>query len=409
MFGPPRHSPITIQELPYELLLQIGAHFTHLDRNWDLAQLALVSKVWREVAQVWLLKAPRFSLTYIDKYLWELGHHEHLQPQVKTIEIWSRSANRIPKDQIGTQRFGYVATPAPPNWNSDFLPTCKKIINTTNSESKTQWEKALHEDCISALFGVLLCTLPNLRELRLSNAWLMDFSIFWSLQSPYVASSSTFVPSAWKNQFLEEALAGLLPKLEILEVPADMSRLYFHRTPTILDFRRFASLKEVGITMKALWWHPSLTRNPPPDPREVFPPTLELLRISEAGLSKHVMALVQNMRLAKSGGHFPALRRIEVYFMEALELDWDDEDGDTCERFYRRFYDAGFAVYLLWPAYELKIWEVEETPWRLKEDHERYERAQRKVFRNAMGAFGVESGWTQTVEAEWDEDGDIVM
>jgi hypothetical protein len=237
----------------------------------------------------------------------------------------------------------------------------------------------------------------------------MDFSIFWSLRSPYVASSSTFVPSAWKNQFLEEALAGLLPKLEILEVPADMSRLYFHRTPTILDFRRFASLKEVGITMKALWWHPSLTRNPRPDPREVFPPTLELLRISEAGLSKHVMALVQNMRLAKSGGHFPALRRIEVYFMEALELDWDDEDGDTCERFYRRFYDAGFAVYLLWPAYELKIWEVEETPWRLKEDHERYERAQRKVFRNAMGAFGVESGWTQTVEAEWDEDGDIVM
>jgi hypothetical protein len=72
MFRPPDPDPYprtTIFDLPHELLLHIGAQFTHLKRNRDLASLSLVCKKWRIIAQEWLLKEPRFNLTYIDKYL----------------------------------------------------------------------------------------------------------------------------------------------------------------------------------------------------------------------------------------------------------------------------------------------------------------------------------------------------
>lgn len=409
MFRPPHHPRTTIHDLPYELLLHIGARFTHLDRNRDLAQLALVSKKWRAVAQEWLLKAPRLNLTYIDKYLWELVHNEHLQPQVKTLEIWSYSEHRIPKNKDGSLRREYVATRAPVSWDPGFIPTCHTVIAATSSRRKAQWKKALTDDCIPALFGVLLCTLPNLRELMLGNAWLMDFPIFWSIRSPYVAASVS-IPSEWRHKFLDSALTMILPKLEILDVPADMSQLYFLRTPTVFDFTKFENLKEVGITMRALWWQPSSRRNPPPDPREVFPQTLEVLRISEAGLGDSILRLIQNIRLAKNVGYFPVLRRIEVYFMEALEMEWEPGCGpDPCEEIYRKFCDAGFAMYLYWPAYELKTWEVKATPWTLREERNKFDAAQNGVFKKAMGPFGVEQGWSETVEAEWDVDGDTVM
>jgi hypothetical protein len=70
----PDRERTTINDLPDELLLNIGAHFTNLNRNRDLRNLALTSKKWKPIAQEWLLIEPRFNLTFIDGYMWEMGH-----------------------------------------------------------------------------------------------------------------------------------------------------------------------------------------------------------------------------------------------------------------------------------------------------------------------------------------------
>ena len=109
MFRPPP----SIYDLPDELLLNIGAQFTHLDRNSDLTNLALVSHRWRPIAQEWLLKYPRFNLTYIDQYMWELGHRPHLLAQVRSLEIWSTSAGRVRRDERGMSIKEYTPVKAP--------------------------------------------------------------------------------------------------------------------------------------------------------------------------------------------------------------------------------------------------------------------------------------------------------
>jgi hypothetical protein len=43
--------PLSINDLPDELLLNIGAQFTNLNRNRDLTSLALVPKKWRAISQ----------------------------------------------------------------------------------------------------------------------------------------------------------------------------------------------------------------------------------------------------------------------------------------------------------------------------------------------------------------------
>ncbi|RMZ69655.1 hypothetical protein GMOD_00006494 [Pyrenophora seminiperda CCB06] len=77
--GDPR---TTIHGLPHETIFKIGAQFAGVNRNRDLANLALVSTAWRTVAQKWLLKEPCFHITNIYKYMWKLGHRSKLLEQV---------------------------------------------------------------------------------------------------------------------------------------------------------------------------------------------------------------------------------------------------------------------------------------------------------------------------------------
>jgi hypothetical protein len=320
MFRPPdlsSHPRRTIHDLPDELWILIGAKFTHLRRNRDLANLSLVSKKWRAIAQEWLLKRPRFNLTHIDKYLWELGHHEHLHPQIHSLEIWSSSENRIPCDANGAPTREYKLTPAP-QWNPEFFTECKDIIRYWAKDKKYRvcWFTALHQDCVPALFCVLVCILPNLEELKLGNAWLRDFPVFGNMLSPNVNAARTLA-APYGFDYMNCALDLLLPRLVVLEVPADMSSVHDSMyATTLFNFHKFNSLKEVGITMMALWLRPSARRITPPDPREIFPPSLEVLKISEATWA--TLAFLQNLCLAKIGGHYPALRRVEVYYMDPL-------------------------------------------------------------------------------------------
>jgi hypothetical protein len=266
----------TIYDLPNEIWLHIAGQFTLLDRNRDLANLSLVSRKWKTVAQEWLLKVPRFSLANIDRYLWELGHHEHLQAQIRTLEIWSYSEGRTSRNSNNRPVYEYTPTAKPISWDKKFLSKCSELIvyYASNTKHIMEWQTGLNGDCVPALLGILLCTLPNLTELKLGNTWLMDIPIFSMMLSPDVITKYP-LPKEWRHEYLNDVLRRLYPRLSVIEVSADMSSMYFfHYGHTVYDFRRFQGLKQIGITMKALWWEPSINLNPP-DPRELFPPTLQ--------------------------------------------------------------------------------------------------------------------------------------
>jgi hypothetical protein len=235
--------PTGIDDLPDELLLNIGDQFTGFSRNRDLANLALVSRKWQAIAQEWLLKKPSFNITYIDQYIWELSHRSELLGQVKGLEIWSTSEGRIQLDEEGKPKRLYTKIPAPDGWDLDFRKRCKKVIKkfAPGTFEQYMWKGALRKDVVPALFGVLICMLPNLKELNLGNGWLMDFPIFSTMLSQVVGVIHS--PLGWQHEFLACALGHITPRLEVLEVSADMSSLYLYRAATVFDFRTFRQLK----------------------------------------------------------------------------------------------------------------------------------------------------------------------
>ncbi|KAH7091612.1 hypothetical protein FB567DRAFT_519048 [Paraphoma chrysanthemicola] len=416
MFRPPdfiQHRQTTLHDLPDELLLNIGAQITHRRRNIDLASLSLVSSIWRPIAQEWLLKKPRFNLTYIDKYLWEVGHHAHLLPQIQSLEIWSKSELRVHySPTTGAPYREYDAITAL-DWYPSFVAKCDELIEdyALDKQHARKWRDALHDDCVPALLGLLICTLPNLQTLHLGDAWLMDIPLMSVMISPE-AKQHTMLPLEWLHSFLAGAANTLYSSLQVLDIPADMSSIWFlSRMPTIFDFRPFENLREIGITMKALWWCPRRTQIGPPDPRELLPVSLEVLRISEASIK--TPTYLANLCAARKGGHFPQLRRVEVYYMNHYDVMID-----TAQQFrephplwdlQKAFSGTEMELYVYFPAHELKTWEIGGAPWRLKQETTVWREKLESAFRKRMGPFGVRERIWPVVEMEWDVDGDAVM
>jgi hypothetical protein len=249
----PQFPQSPMSRLPPELLLRIGAYFTH---NRNLCAMALVSRAWRVVAQEWLLRTPRFNLTYLDRYLWELGHHVHLHAQIRTVEIVSSSKGRVRRrTRVLFPRPEYLATSAPENWNGEFLRRCSEIIRyyAADRVGLNEWTTALGSDCVPALFGVLVCILPNLRALKLGNAWMMDFPIFGCVLAPDVNNNNSWLPRHWKHSFLDVVRDQLLSRLEILEVPVDLKTWMIPGdVNTIFDFRKFVNLRVLDASLGVL-------------------------------------------------------------------------------------------------------------------------------------------------------------
>ncbi|KAG9190430.1 hypothetical protein G6011_08518 [Alternaria panax] len=415
----------TINDLPGELLLNIGAQFTNLNRNRDLANLALASKRWRPIAQEWLLIEPRFNLTFIDGYMWEMGHRSHLLSRVKRLEIWSRSEGRTTKTMYVSRTgvnvyltdvaYTPTATPDRTRQEAEFMEICETQIQhyATNKRHAEDWIRALETDIVPALFGVLLCVLPNLRELKVGDAWLMDFPFFANMRSPSAIANPPH-PWSWKHNFLSGALTAILPHLTVLEVPSDMTTLMCdHSMATLFDFRRFETLREVTLTMKAIEGH-SILRigTPPADPREIFTKTLETLRINEA---THITAnFLNELCLAKKTFFFPSLKRVEAYHIEHLEDTRARADIAQCldpiDDVRAMFRDAEVAVYLYFPPWTMTTWDSEGgTPWRMKTEPDELHRGECTCYQKAMGPFGVPQEPMDRFEVEWDAEGDAVM
>ncbi|KAF1943841.1 hypothetical protein EJ02DRAFT_442990 [Clathrospora elynae] len=373
----------TINDLPDELLLHIGAQFTNLNRKLDLANLALE----------WLLKEPRFNLTYIDRYMWQLGHRAELLEHVKSLEICSTSDGRIQSDERGIAQKHHepIAASGTMLDRDGLKQSCASIVSHFADSKKYEeiWLAALDRDVVPALFGVLLCTLPNLRKLKLGDAWLLDFPLFANMFSQD-AKEGLVLPHSWRHHFLVGALTAILPRLKVLEPPTDMKSLFMGIEITALfDMRCFAKLREVGITMRELQqqcypWH----RFAPPDAREIFPKTLQVLRISEA--THWTADFLNQLCLAKKVGYFPNLGRVEGVRVMSK--------------------DAEIALYVYFPPWIMRTWESGGgTPWRLRAEEGWLRQGEVMCWRKDMVYFRVVKPMFTMREAEWDADGDAVM
>jgi hypothetical protein len=413
-----------MSRLPPELLLRIGAYFTH---NRDLCALALVSRAWRVVAQEWLLKTPCFNLTYIDRYLWELGHHVHLHAQIRTVEIVSSSKGRVRlRTRVLFPRPEYLATSAPENWNGEFLRRCSEIIRyyAADRVGLNEWTTALGNDCVPALFGVLVCILPNLRALKLGNAWMMDFPIFGCVLAPDVNSNNSWLPPHWKHSFLDVVRDQLLSRLEILEVPVDLKTwMISGDVNTIFDFRKFVNLRVLDASLGVLWSNAPRT---PPNPQDLLPPSLELLRICDA--PRNTPVFVRSITVGKLAGHIPVLDRIEIYYESSSNLmlkplpSCPYRQLDILEDIRRDCTAAQLAVYMLFPADEIFSWDDEGGPWHTRIVHGDDSMVWRNTVKRHMlfsecynsraSHLNLESGETifnPSFEIEWDRDGNQVI
>ncbi|RAR10727.1 hypothetical protein DDE82_001118 [Stemphylium lycopersici] len=423
------HRPSPIGRLPNELLLNIAAQITHLDRNWDLANLALVSKRWRAVAQEWLLKEPRFHVHFMQRYMCEVRKRQELLVQVKTVEIWSNSQELKERQKNHSERKhgsssairpkSYLSISAPEcmTRDADFMETCTEIIErkSSNAEDQEDWNSALETDVIPSLFSVLLCMLPNLRELKLSDAWMIDFPFLTTALSAS-ATQNIIMPLDWagKRGYQSDAIAALFTRLTVLEIPTDMTAMCFSRGIAMpFDFRNFSNLREVAITMRAIsLFIPLGTHAGPIDPREMFPKTLELLRITEASYA--TANFLNQTCLSKKTGHFPHVRRVEVYHMESLNDTVAESEEARCPHPVKDVHimcaDAEIALYLYFPPWIMKSWESGGgAPWRLKAESERLRRAEQKCYDIDMEPFDMKYVMWDRFEAEWDADGDLVM
>jgi hypothetical protein len=409
--------PKTLHALPSEIFLLIASSLTHQTRNSDLSNLSLVSHKRRAIAQETLLKAPRLHLTHIDAYIRQVHAHPLLCAQITSLEVHSASAERLPLDAHGLPQREYVPTKAPRTWTRGFVEKCKEVIkrHAADTKSAMRWGVALFFDCVPALLGVLLCMLPKLRELLLGDTWLMDLPVFSHVLCRDILAAR---PAGWRHGYLAGVLSS---KLRVLDVPADMSSLWFStQVNTVFDFRRFGELKELGVSMKMLWWCPMRRYRGPPDPREIFPASLEVLRISEA--TACTPSVVAMLCQGKRVGHFKKLRRVEVYYMECLESVLDEgivtsQALDPVTDLQRVCKAGGVALYVHLPAHQLKTWEIGGSPWRMKEDQDAWKWGLHNLPAHSIKFPGVPGDpcidahevWDEEVEEEWDCDGDVVM
>jgi hypothetical protein len=249
--------------------------------------------------------------------MWQLGHRPSLLAQIESLEVWSMSEGRVLRGG-GPRQNKYKPIPAPALLlqDTEFMEQSRTIIQhfAGTKHHEKQWLTALTEDVVPALFGMLICVLPKLKELRLGDAWMLDFPLFANMLCT-TAKAFPMAPSEWRHHFLAGALNSILTRLKVLEVPTDMTAMYFPlRTTTIFDFRRFENLTEVSLTMRAV--QGLNTRNGPSDPVEIFPKMLEVLRISEA--TYYTVNFLNQLCLAKKRGYFPSLRRVEIYHLKEI-------------------------------------------------------------------------------------------
>lgn len=381
-YSTPLRTMAALLSLPNELLIQVANHFYGRNRNRNLASLSLVCRRFRNLAQEELLCAPRFRLAYIHKYLWELGHHSAIIPRIRRLEIFSTSDGRRklpPPGRHYIPEVDYSAYPAvkcPPEVfaEEDFISKCREMIEYFTQEKthcRLEWLQALEQDIVPALFGVLIVSLPNLRELCLGATWMMDFPVFSLLQFIHISPGRPRIlrPKEWRKLWMNDIILLMGKRLRVLEFPADLRGLCFGNRAAVFGLSFFRHLRCLSLSMDILQ-DPRRPWLPPHDPAAIFPASLRLLRISEC---KDTTANFMNeLCLAKKNGKFPHLHDVQLYFKDEVEY------VKICSRVHRTPHpvhavrrmctDAGMSLYLYFPIVKLKTEDIGATPWSFQEE-----------------------------------------
>jgi hypothetical protein len=397
--------PTTINTLPDEMLLDISKKIIGKHRNTYLANLSLVSRRFAPIAQEALICAPRFCITQIHKYLWALGNHSTWIPKIRSLEMHSKSNEHRFIYSTVNRNFavGIEGVRAPAEFwsrNAEFKNACLKMIRfyTDDQAHDVRWRLALETDMPSALLGILLVSLPNLKELKIAASWLVDFPLFVTLVTDNVRRT----PSNWRPVYLSSVLRGLQGKLEVLELPTDLSHTMDR---VVYDFRDFQNLTQLSLPMGLL----DFTRAQPPQ-ITLLPRTLQILRITEA---THTTANVVNtLCLAFKKSRFPSLSRIEVYFTHnwptvqeqaerhrSLDPYWDMR---------RICADAGLALFLYFSGTQMQTRDVGRSLWASREDGE-IDFAEAVHHERRRGCFGLFEPRCLAFVEEIDAQGDVVM
>jgi hypothetical protein len=232
----------------------------------------------------------------------------------------------------------------------------------------------------------------------------MDWPIFSSLTPVGVR---IIEPGGWKHKWLSPVLRKLQPELQVLEFPANMAAFVTnHGAVALFDFRGFKNLKYLSVSSSA-WC--SFPRRPPPNPVQLLPKGLEMLRMSEC--TSPTINLINEICLAKKQGNFPSLVRIELYFSRSVRFICDAAQrrrnphpvNDTP----RICADAGIELYMYFPICCLSTRGVGRTPWSLREEGIwKLKEAEHLAMHPEQGP-----GWLELEPFELgsDLDGDILM
>jgi hypothetical protein len=280
---------------------------------------------------------------------------------------------------------------------------CEEIINffASNAVHRLVWTQALSTDIVSALIGILILGLPNLRELYLGPSWLMDYPFFSQIPSQEIRN---IYPSWWEHLYLTPVLKQLQSRLTVLEFPANFKGFYFTGMPrAIFDFRGFQHLTELNISMKALFWTSLAPWRSPADPSTILPRSLEVLRVSEC--NETTANFANQLCLLIKQGQFPALRRVELYFehwRQKIEMDAEEFRCMHPVKDTRKiFLDVGLELYLYFPGVEWNTPKFGSTPWSC--------RAEGLLQEAESIALNLQGVSFNTFEVKVDREGDVEM
>lgn len=375
---------VTLLSFPTELLLCISSHNTSLSKNGDLASLSLVCHRFRPIAQEVLLCNAAFKLTHIHEYLWQLGHHSHLIPKIHRLQLYSYTEGRIDvppglssyvHDVNWNAEYPAIRCPATITRDKNFMAKCEEIIKFYGDQKSIltgyEWREALDDDIVQALFSILIVSLPNLKELRVSTTWLMDMPVFSTLLIPHASGPTFLKPRQWRKPWMIHILNALKRRLEVLEFPANMDYMLFDpRRQASFTFTSFTHLRHLSITMDALA-NRKRPFSPPANPTAIFPSSLEMLRISEC--SETTANLMNELCLAKKRAKFPNLQCVQLYFYAAYDDLWPLADIRRCpDPLYdtrRMFTGTSMRLYLYFPVLRLRTKDIGGTPWSFQDEN----------------------------------------
>ncbi|KAF2438398.1 hypothetical protein P171DRAFT_160178, partial [Karstenula rhodostoma CBS 690.94] len=196
------------------------------------------------------------------------------------------------------------------------------------------WILALKHNVVPALLGLLLVSLPNLKALRCSALWIMDFPLLTSLISAKVTS-----------------------------VPINHSHILFTGRPSALfNFSSFEKLKNLSMSMEAIYYWDSRPRLPYPWPMPLLPPNIQTLQISEG--TESTASFIEDLcKVKKEGTSFQSLCLIDVFF--SLPYDFT-VIAPACLRTVCS--DAVVSLSLYFPGFPITTPEVDRNLWSLKEE-----------------------------------------